>query len=104
MTSAGYLFAIAEDDDKEAPNEKVLLKSVLEPRSQWHEVEVYSAQHGWCPPDGRVYNEAAAEKAWSPQLEMFKAELKPDQFSERVERSRTNPTTNRQEGRARRAR
>ena len=76
-TNAGYLFAIAEDDDKEAPNEKVLLKSVLEPRSQWHEVEVYPAQHGWCPPDGRVYNEAAAEKAWSRQLELFKAELKP---------------------------
>ena len=76
-TSAGYLFAIAEDDDKETPNEKLLLKLVLEPRSQWHEVEVYSAQHGWCPPDGRVYNEAAAEKAWSRQLELFKAELKP---------------------------
>ena len=53
-TNAGYLFAIAEDDDKETPNEKVLLKSVLEPRKQWHEVEVYPAQHGWCPPDGRV--------------------------------------------------
>ena len=76
-TNAGYLFAIAEDDDKEAPNEKVLLKSVLEPRSQWHEVEVYPAQHGWCPPDGRVYNEAAAEKAWARMLELFKAELKP---------------------------
>ena len=76
-TNAGYLFAIAEDDDKEAPNEKVLLKSVLEPRSQWHEVEVYPAQHGWCPPDGRVYNESAAEKAWARMLELFKAELKP---------------------------
>ncbi|SBV33231.1 Dienelactone hydrolase [uncultured Sphingopyxis sp.] len=74
-TKAGYLFAIAEDDDKETPNEKVLLKSVLEPRSQWHEVEVYPAQHGWCPPDGRVYNEAAAEKAWARMLELFKAEL-----------------------------
>jgi carboxymethylenebutenolidase len=74
-TNAGYLFAIAEDDDKETPNEKVLLKSVLEPRKQWHEVEVYPAQHGWCPPDGRVYNEAAAEKAWARMLELFKAEL-----------------------------
>ena len=74
-TKAGYLFAIAEDDDKETPNEKVLLKSVLEPRKQWHEVEVYPAQHGWCPPDGRVYNEAAAEKAWARMLELFKAEL-----------------------------
>jgi len=75
-TNAGYLFAIADNDDKEAPNEKVLLKEVLAPRKQWHEVEVYEgAMHGWCPPDGRAYNEAAAEKAWSRMLELFKAEL-----------------------------
>ncbi len=75
-TKAGYLFAIAQDDDKESPNEKVLLKSVLESRPQWHEVEVYAgAMHGWCPPDGRAYNEAAAEKAWGQMLELFKAEL-----------------------------
>ena len=74
-SKAGYLFAIGEDDDKETPNEKVLLKAVLEPRPEWHEVEVYPAQHGWCPPDGRVYNEAAAEKAWARMLELFKAEL-----------------------------
>lgn len=75
-TNAGYLFAIADNDDKESPNEKVLLKSVLEPRKQWHEVEVYAgAMHGWCPPDGRAYNEAAAEKAWGRMLELFKAEL-----------------------------
>ena len=51
-TNAGYLFAIADNDDKEAPNEKLLLKEVLAPRKQWHEVEVYAgAMHGWCPPD-----------------------------------------------------
>ena len=65
------MFAIADNDDKEAPNEKVLLKAVLEPRKQWHEVEVYEgAMHGWCPPDGRAYNEAAAEKAWARMLEL----------------------------------
>ncbi len=75
-TNAGYLFAIADNDDKEAPNEKVLLKEVLAPRKQWHEVEVYAgAMHGWCPPDGRAYNEAAAEKAWGRMLELFKTEL-----------------------------
>lgn len=75
-TNAGYLFAIAADDDEKAPNEKLLLKAVLEPRKQWHEVEVYAGtMHGWCPPDGRVYNEAAAEKAWSRMLELFKASL-----------------------------
>lgn len=75
-TSAGYLFAIADNDDKETPNEKLLLNEVLAPRKQWHEVEVYEgAMHGWCPPDGRAYNEAAAEKAWARMLELFKAEL-----------------------------
>lgn len=75
-TNAGYLFAIADNDDKETPNEKVLLAETLKPRPQWHEVEVYAgAMHGWCPPDGRAYNEAAAEKAWGRMLELFKAEL-----------------------------
>ena len=75
-TNAGYLFAIADNDDKETPNEKLLLKAVLEPRKPWHEVEVYAgAMHGWCPPDSRAYDEAAAEKAWARMLELFKAEL-----------------------------
>ncbi|KTE10759.1 dienelactone hydrolase family protein [Sphingopyxis sp. H115] len=75
-TNAGYLFAIADNDDKEAPNEKVLLKEALAPSPHWHEVEVYAgAMHGWCPPDGRAYNETAAEKAWGRMLELFKAEL-----------------------------
>ncbi|SEH18630.1 carboxymethylenebutenolidase [Sphingopyxis sp. YR583] len=75
-TNAGYLFAIADNDDKETPNEKLLLAEVLKPRPQWHEVEVYAgAMHGWCPPDGRAYNEAAAEKAWARMLELFKTEL-----------------------------
>lgn len=75
-TNAGYLFAIAEDDDQKTPNEKALLKAVLEPRKQWHEVEVYAGtMHGWCPPDGRVYNEAAAERAWARMLDLFKASL-----------------------------
>lgn len=75
-TNAGYLFAIADNDDKETPNEKVLLAEALKPRPQWHEVEVYAgAMHGWCPPDGRAYNEGAAEKAWGRMLELFKAEL-----------------------------
>ena len=75
-TNAGYLFAIADNDDKQDPEEKNRLNAVLTPRKQWHEVEVYAgAMHGWCPPDGRAYNEAAAEKAWGRMLELFKAEL-----------------------------
>lgn len=76
QTKAGFLFAIADNDDQENPEEKTRLKAVLDPRPEWHEVEVYKgALHGWCPPDGRAYNEAAAEKAWGRMLVLFKAAL-----------------------------
>src|SRR3546814_15544002 len=75
-TQAGYLFAIADNDDQQNPEEKTRLNAVHDPRPQWHEVEVYKgAMHGWCPPDSRAYNEAAAEKAWGRKLELFKAAL-----------------------------
>lgn len=76
QTQAAFLFAIADNDDAKEPEEKNRLNAVLAPRPQWHEVEVYKgAMHGWCPPDGRAYDEAAAEKAWGRMLEMFKASL-----------------------------
>ncbi|WP_260583028.1 dienelactone hydrolase family protein [Sphingopyxis sp. PET50] len=75
-TNAGYLFAIADNDDQKDPEEKNRLNDALAPSPHWHEVEVYKgAMHGWCPPDGRAYDEAAAEKAWGRMLELFKAEL-----------------------------
>lgn len=75
-TNAGYLFAIADNDDQKDPEEKNRLNAVLTPRKEWHEVEVYKgAMHGWCPPDSRAYDEAAAEKAWGRMLELFKASL-----------------------------
>ena len=35
------------------------------------EIEVYPAAHGWCPPDGEVYDKVQAEKAWSRMLAIF---------------------------------
>lgn len=75
-TKAGYLFAIADNDDARDPEAKGRLSAVLADRPQWHEVEVYKgAMHGWCPPDGRAYDEAAAEKAWSRMLTLFTSSL-----------------------------
>lgn len=75
-TQAGYLFAIADNDDVKDPEEKNRLNAVLTPRKQWHEVEVYKdAMHGWCPPDSRAYDEPAAEKAWARMLALFRASL-----------------------------
>lgn len=66
-----YLFAIAENDDQRDPTSKDILKETFAKANQPAEIEVYPAAHGWCVPDSEVYNEAAAEKAWSRLLAIF---------------------------------
>jgi carboxymethylenebutenolidase len=73
---AHYLFAIAENDDKQQPAAKDALREAFAKAKLPAEIEVYAgAMHGWCPPDGAAYNEAQAEKAWSRMLELFKTAL-----------------------------
>ena len=74
-TKASFLIAIAEDDDKRAPNEKTALKEALDKAKLFNEIEVYPAAHGWCPPDTKVYNEPAAERAWTRLLALYKQAL-----------------------------
>ena len=70
-TKASFLIAIAEDDDKRSPNEKTVLKETFDKAKLMSEIEVYPAAHGWCPPDTKVYNEPAAEKAWTRLLALY---------------------------------
>jgi carboxymethylenebutenolidase len=72
---AHYLFAIAQNDDEKQPEAKEVLKDAFAKAKLPAEIEVYAAQHGWCPPDSAVYNEALAEKAWGRLLELFKTSL-----------------------------
>jgi carboxymethylenebutenolidase len=72
---AQYLFAIAENDDQKQPDAKDVLRDAFAKAKLPAEIEVYAAQHGWCPPDSQVYNEALAEKAWSRLLVLFKTAL-----------------------------
>jgi carboxymethylenebutenolidase len=73
---AHYLFAIAENDDEKEPKAKDALREAFAAAKLPAEIEVYAgAQHGWCPPDSRVYNEAQAEKAWTRMLALFKTAL-----------------------------
>jgi carboxymethylenebutenolidase len=73
---ASFLFAIAENDDKQDPASKDKLRAAFDAAKLPAEIEVYTgAQHGWCPPDSRVYNEAQAEKAWTRMLALFKTAL-----------------------------
>ena len=72
---AQFLHAVAESDDMRDPNAKVLLKEAFDKAKLLAEVEVYPAQHGWCPPDSTVYNKDLAEKAWSRLLVLFEKAL-----------------------------
>jgi carboxymethylenebutenolidase len=59
---AGFLIAIAENDDEKDPNSKVLLREAYDAAGVSAEIEVYEGTlHGWCPPDSRAYNEEQAE-------------------------------------------
>jgi carboxymethylenebutenolidase len=72
---ARYLFAIAQNDDQAQPEAKTVLRDTFASAKLPAEIEVYPAQHGWCPPDGRVYDHDQAEKAWARLLALFKGAL-----------------------------
>jgi carboxymethylenebutenolidase len=72
---AQYLFAIAQNDDQRQPEAKEELRKAFEQAKLKAEIEVYPAQHGWCPPDSQVHDQAQAEKAWGRMLELFKSAL-----------------------------
>lgn len=73
---AGLLIAIAENDDERNPEEKVRLRDAFDDAGVDAEIEVYAGtQHGWCPPDSAVYNEAQAERAWNRLLALFEQRL-----------------------------
>lgn len=76
---ADFLFAVAENDDQDAPKVKDVLREAFNENRLTAEIEVYAGTlHGWCPPDSRVYNEAQAERAWERLLALFgKALLRP---------------------------
>ena len=73
---AGYLVAVAENDDKRDPESKGVLKTAFADAGLDAEIDVYEGtQHGWCPPDSAVYNEAMANKAWERKLALFEKAL-----------------------------
>jgi carboxymethylenebutenolidase len=72
----GYLIAIAANDDARSPDDKTKLRTAFAAASVPAEIEVYEgANHGWCPPDSRAYNQPQAERAWARQLALFKKQL-----------------------------
>ena len=74
-TNAAYLVAVAQNDDKQQPESKDILKAAFAEAKKTATVEVYPAAHGWCVRGSAVYDEAAAEKAWAELTKLYKARL-----------------------------
>ena len=73
---AGFLIAIAENDDEKDPEDKTLLRTAFDHAGKSAEIEVYEdTLHGWCPPDGDAYNPTQADRAWERMLALFAQEL-----------------------------
>ena len=71
----GYIFAISQDDDAEAPEVKTVLRQSAQEAKVSAEVEVYPADHGWTVPDSPAYDRAAAERAWANLLALYARQL-----------------------------
>jgi carboxymethylenebutenolidase len=75
-THADYLIEVADNDDKQDPTVKDKLKAAFAEAKRPAQVEVFEgAAHGWTVKGSAVYNEAAAEKAWSNLLALYKKAL-----------------------------
>ncbi|MBU6393563.1 MAG: dienelactone hydrolase family protein [Sphingomonadales bacterium] len=74
-TKASFLFAIAQNDDASAPDDKTALAAAAKAAGRPAEVEVYPAQHGWCTIDAPIYDKVQAEKAGSRMLALYAASL-----------------------------
>lgn len=71
-TKAGYLFAIARNDDARAPGDKDALRAAAAAAGRPAEVEVYPADHGWCTIDAPVFDKVQADRAWARMLALFR--------------------------------
>ncbi|GAA4778241.1 dienelactone hydrolase family protein [Novosphingobium ginsenosidimutans] len=71
-TKAGYLFAIARNDDARSPGDKDALRDAAKAAGRPAEVEVYPADHGWCTIDSPVFDKVQADRAWERMLALFR--------------------------------
>jgi len=72
---AAFLVAIAQNDDKNQPDAKNILKASFAAAKRPATVEVFPADHGWCVAGSPAYNEPAAERAWAELLRLYRARL-----------------------------
>ncbi|MEQ7874825.1 dienelactone hydrolase family protein [Sphingomonas sp. ASV193] len=70
-TRATFLVDIAQNDDKQQPEAKTVLKDAFAAAKRPASVEVFAADHGWTVAGSPAYDEPLAERAWSQLLGLF---------------------------------
>ena len=75
MKAKAVLIAVAENDDKQDPTVKDKVRDAFAASNIPAEIEVYPAQHGWCPPDSQVFDQVQADRAWARLLATFEKGL-----------------------------
>jgi carboxymethylenebutenolidase len=74
-TTAEFLVAVADNDDRQDPTIKDRLKVAMDAAGRTSAIEVYPAAHGWCVRGSAVYDEVQAERAWAALLTMYRRTL-----------------------------
>ncbi len=75
-SKAQFLIAIAANDHAKQPDAKGTLETAFAQATLKAQVEVYEGtMHGWCPPDSKVYDHDAAERAWAALLTLLENAL-----------------------------
>ena len=75
QTQASFLFAIARDDDRNAPCDKDALKAAADAAGRQAEVKVYRGDHGWTVADSPAYNYDEDDASWEALLDLYEAAL-----------------------------
>jgi len=75
MKAKAVLIAVAQNDDKQDPTVKDKVKAAFDAQGIPAEVEVYPADHGWCPPDSQAFDQVQADRAWARLLATFEKGL-----------------------------
>jgi len=75
MKAKAVLIAVAQNDDNTDPTVKDKVRDAFAAVSIPAEIEVYPAQHGWCPPDSQVFDQVQADRAWARLLATFEKGL-----------------------------
>lgn len=72
---ASLLIAVAQDDDAEAPSDKVTFADAAKAAGVTAKVEVFAGDHGWMVADSPAYNADAAAKGEADLLTLYGAAL-----------------------------